>query len=154
MIFYSYLTILCFIYLFILKGLHDNIKVIEYFKWEAPKSYRLNGCDLWCFFMEGEGIMLDKESQKEKRKKLINQVLNHNVPGEVFILTKAYIWKPIVLNHFNKIQRGEMTITQLMEVLEKKYGVKYGQKHSLVRYPIEEYLKYIAKIAKTSLDTE
>lgn len=89
--------------------------------------------------------------KQARRKKLLNQILNHQVQGEAFILTDAITWKGIVLKHFKKIQSGQMTVEELVVQLETKYGVKYTQKHSLVKYPIEEFLKYIAKVTKQPL---
>lgn len=88
----------------------------------------------------------------DKKQELINSILNHPVQGEVYILTPGRIWKALVLKYFNKVKRGEVSINELITILEEKGGVKYGQKHSLVRYPIEECLKYISKLSKQDLD--
>ncbi|MEG6533258.1 MULTISPECIES: hypothetical protein [Bacillati] len=92
--------------------------------------------------------MTENERKQMKRRKLLKQILNHQVQGEAFIITEGMTWKSIVLNHFNKVQRGELTIEQLVVLLEKRYNVKYAQKHSLVRYPIQEMIDYIAKVTK------
>lgn len=97
-------------------------------------------------------MLQDKVIDKEKKKKKIEMILNHTVQGKVYILTHGHTWKMIVLNHFNKIQKGEMTLMELVQILESKYSVKYTQKHSLVRYPIEECLQFIAKISNKTLE--
>lgn len=89
------------------------------------------------------------EAKQKKRKEMLVTILNHQVQGEAFILTEGIIWKSIVLNHFNKVKRGEITVEQLVVILEQKYNVKYTQKHSLVKYPIQEMINYIAKVTKT-----
>lgn len=88
------------------------------------------------------------EIDKEKRRKQVEKILNHQVKGEVYIITPGRLWKAIVLKYFNKVQRGELSVKELVKLLETKYGVKYAQKHNLVRYPIEDCLKYIAKVSK------
>jgi hypothetical protein len=98
-------------------------------------------------------LLQEKVLDKEKKKKKIEQILNHTVQGEVYILTQGRTWKLIVLNHFNnKFQKGEMTLIELVQLLETKYSVKYTQKHSLVKYPIEECLQYIARISNKTLE--
>ncbi|WP_282156329.1 hypothetical protein [Cytobacillus gottheilii] len=96
---------------------------------------------------------MNAEKMIEERKiKLIEQILNHSVYGEAYIVTTPRKWKMIVLNHFNKVQRGDLIVSDLMDILEDKYSVVYSQKRSLVRYPIEECLKYIAKVANKPLE--
>ncbi|MFT9497790.1 MULTISPECIES: hypothetical protein [Bacillota] len=96
--------------------------------------------------------MGDDRVVEEKKRKLIEKILNHPVQGEVYILTQGRIWKALVLKHFSKVQKGEITILELVEILEKRYAVKYTQKYSLIQYPIEECLKYIAKVANKPLE--
>jgi hypothetical protein len=97
-------------------------------------------------------LLQDKVIDKEKKREKIEKIMNHTVQGEVYILTQGRTWKMIVLNHFNRIQKGEMTLMELVQILESKYSVKYTQRHSLVRYPIEECLQYIAKISNKTLE--
>ena len=101
-------------------------------------------------FSFGGRWMLDKD----KKQKLINRIINHQVQGEAYIITTGHIWKSMVLKQFNKVQRGEMSVLDLVNWLEIKGGVKFAQKHQLVRYPVEECLKYIAKISKKNLNLE
>lgn len=94
--------------------------------------------------------MADQRDTKKREK--VEKILNHQVQGEVYIQTPGRIWKALVLKNFNKFQSGELGIMELIEYLETKGGVKFNQKHSIVRYPIEECLQYIAKIANKPLD--
>ncbi|RID82604.1 hypothetical protein [Mesobacillus zeae] len=90
--------------------------------------------------------------EQEKRMKMIEKILNHQVQGEVYILTPGRVWKSLVLKYFNKLKSGEMTIDELVILMEDKGGVKYGQSYKLVRYPVEELIRYIAKIAKQTVE--
>lgn len=96
-------------------------------------------------------LQISKAIKEKRRKEKIKQILNHRVNGEGFILTSGRIWKAIVLRHFNKVYRGELTVDDLVDILEIRYGVKYAQKRTLVKYPIEETLKYIAKVSNVQL---
>lgn len=89
---------------------------------------------------------------KDKKQELIEKILSHPVQGEVYIITQGRIWKSVVLRHFNKVHKGELTVDDLVQQLESRYGVKYAQKHSLVRYPVAECLRYISKISNTPLE--
>jgi hypothetical protein len=108
---------------------------------------------VWFFFafLGGDDLLSGKVLGQEKKREKIEKILNHTVQGEVYIRTQGRTWKMIVLNHFNKIQKGEITIMDLVHILETKYAVIYTQKHSLVRYPIEECLNYIAKVSNKTL---
>lgn len=88
------------------------------------------------------------------RKQMMEQILNHPVSGEVYILTPGRLWKALVLNNFNKVKRRELTIDELVIYLETKCGVKYAQKHHLVKYPIRECLLFISKVTKQAIDLE
>lgn len=94
-----------------------------------------------------------KQGASKKRDK-IEKILNHQVQGEVYIQTPGRIWKALVLKNFNRFQSGELGIMELIEYLETKGGVKFNQKPSLVKYPIEECLQYIAKIANKQLSNK
>lgn len=86
----------------------------------------------------------------EARKAMVEKIINHSVQGEVYILSPGRVWKSLVLNHFNKVKRGELSVNELVIHLEK-CGVKYAQKHHLVKYPVIECLMYISKVTKQSL---
>jgi len=87
----------------------------------------------------------------DARKEMMDKIIQHTVQGEVYILTPGRVWKSLVINHFNKVKRGELTVDELIIKLENS-GVKYGQKHHLVKYPVTECLKYISKVTKQSLE--
>lgn len=89
---------------------------------------------------------------EKKRREMTESILKRHFQGEVYILTPGKIWKTLVLRYFNKVKRGELSVEQLVILLESKGGVRYAQKHSLVRYPIEECLSFIAKITKQTLE--
>ncbi|KMQ13410.1 hypothetical protein BTJ48_04468 [Bacillus mycoides] len=72
-------------------------------------------------------------------------------PGEAYFHSPSYKWKSIVLQHFNKIQSKEMSIEQLVSLLEKE-GIQFAQSKSLIRYPVIDCLKYIAKISGANLE--
>ncbi|MCM3092202.1 MULTISPECIES: hypothetical protein [unclassified Cytobacillus] len=90
----------------------------------------------------------EKKREEEQKKRLVEKVLSYQYQGEVYILTHGRIWKSLVLKYFKKVDSGELSIEQLLQLLEEKGGVKYGQSYKLVRYPIEECLNYIAKLSK------
>lgn len=93
-------------------------------------------------------LTFEKKRDEDQRKKLVEKVLSHQYQGEVYMLTLGRIWKSLVLKYYKKVDKGEISIEQLVLLLEKKGGVKYGQSYKLVRYPIEECLNYIDKLAK------
>lgn len=95
----------------------------------------------------------EKELEIKRRKEKIEQILNHKVEGEGFINAAPSIWKKIILLHFNKVSRGEMTVEQLISLLESK-GVTFNQSKQLIRFPVIHCLEYIAKISKTKLELE
>lgn len=103
-------------------------------------------------FLIWEGVpMYNNNLTEKKRTELIEKILNHQVQGEVYILTPGRIWKSLVLKEFNKVYSGELSVEELLNNLEK-IGVKYNQKHSLVRYPVEDCLRYIGKLSKKPLN--
>ncbi|MCU1808265.1 hypothetical protein NVV31_23115 [Cytobacillus firmus] len=93
-------------------------------------------------------LTFEKKRDEDQRKKLVDKVLSHQYQGEVYILTPGRIWKSLVLKYYQKVDKGEISIEQLVLLLEEKGGVKYGQSYKLVRYPIEECWNYIDKLAK------
>lgn len=104
---------------------------------------------LGSFCIGGDHMLaFEKKREEEQRKRLVEKVLSYQYQGEVYILTPGRIWKSLVLKYFKKVDSGEISIEQLIQLLEEKGGVKYGQSYKLVRYPIEECLNYIAKLVK------
>lgn len=95
---------------------------------------------------------MNTKAASNSRREMIEKIINHSVSGEVYILTPGRVWKSLVLKHFNKIKRGELSVDELLVFLESKCGVKYGQKHHLVKYPISEFLLYISKTTKQTIE--
>ncbi|RHW36060.1 hypothetical protein D1B31_18450 [Neobacillus notoginsengisoli] len=91
-------------------------------------------------------------SKESKRQKITEAIFNRQYQGEVYILTPGRVWKSLVIKHFNKVKRGELSLDELVLLLETKGGVKFAQKHSLVRYPIKECLYFIAKMTKQDIE--
>lgn len=83
--------------------------------------------------------------RKREKKELI---LNHQVNGEAFISSPSRLWKNIVLSHFNRINRGDLSLNQLLLIMKDK-GITFTQQDALVKYPVMECLQYIAKISNT-----
>lgn len=109
---------------------------------------------LGSFFAFGgiKGMAKEFKVDEKKRKEMTDCIINKQFHGEVFIITRGIIWKTLVLRYFNQVKRGELSIDELVIILEKNRGVKYAQKHSLVRYPILECLHFIAKVTKQTID--
>ncbi|MFC0273616.1 hypothetical protein ACFFIX_19680 [Metabacillus herbersteinensis] len=93
---------------------------------------------------------LEDDLIEKRRNEKIESVLNHQVQGESFIQSPSREWKKIVLNHFNKIYRNELSLAELLTVLKTR-GIIFSQKESLVQYPIKECLEYIAKVSKIEI---
>ncbi|MBE7122942.1 hypothetical protein CN931_14485 [Bacillus sp. AFS054943] len=93
---------------------------------------------------------VEKALKEKKRQQKFDMVFNHSVQGEGYILSPSHKWKTIVLQNFNKIQRNEMTVEQLVDLLEKE-GVEFTQHKSLINFPVLECLNYIAKISGTKI---
>ncbi|WP_179863959.1 hypothetical protein [Bacillus pseudomycoides] len=94
---------------------------------------------------------MEKHLQKKKRQEKLDMIYNHTVQGEGYFQSPSYNWKSIVIQYFNKIQRKEMTVEQLVNLLEKE-GVKFSQPKALIHYPVIDCLKYIAKVSKENLE--
>lgn len=93
---------------------------------------------------------MQKLNDKRKREK-IEKILNHSVTGEGYILTAPRIWKEIVLRNFNRVQRNELSIGEVIDLLESE-GVRFNQSKALIFYPVNECLQYIATVANISLE--
>lgn len=85
------------------------------------------------------------------RNQKIESILNKRVEGEAFIETPPYEWKLLLIRYFNRFQRKEISIDQLLIKL-KDDGVVFLQKDSLVKYPVIECLKQIAKVSKKEIE--
>lgn len=92
-----------------------------------------------------EQIAADKKAEKMER------ILNHSYPGEGYINGPPIVWKKLVLYHFNKVKRDEITLSELLQKLQQS-GVTFNQSDSLVKYPVIKCLEYIAKTSKVESD--
>ncbi|MFD1736105.1 hypothetical protein ACFSCX_05955 [Bacillus salitolerans] len=93
----------------------------------------------------------EEKLKRIKREKMKERILHHHVEGESYIKGSPLVWKELVLTHFNKIKRKEMTFQELITLL-KKNGIEFAQNESLVHYPLKSYLHYIAKETKSELE--
>jgi hypothetical protein len=96
--------------------------------------------------------VFENEEMKRKRDEFKEIILEHKVSGELYIITPARIWKSYVLRHFNKIITKKVSVLELVTLLEVQHGVVYRQEHTVVQYPILEYLKYIAKVSNKTIE--
>ncbi|WP_324664701.1 hypothetical protein [Bacillus cereus] len=93
-----------------------------------------------------------KSTIEEKQKReLLEMIFNRPIKGEGYIHGSSYKWKQIVFQHYNKIKRKEITIEELIKILQKE-GVHFSQPSSLVTYPIIEFIKHIAKKCKETIE--
>ncbi|MCM3443991.1 MULTISPECIES: hypothetical protein [Metabacillus] len=91
---------------------------------------------------------IEKEVLLKKRKEKIDKVINHRVEGEGFINEPSSMWKEIILYNYNKVCRDEISIDQLINMMENK-GVTFNQDKSLIRYPVIQCIEYISKLSNT-----
>ncbi|PGE94677.1 hypothetical protein COM62_22885 [Bacillus pseudomycoides] len=95
-----------------------------------------------------------KEFIKEKhRKKKLARIFNHSINGESYFQCPPTYWKNIVFKHYNKIKRKELSIEQLILIIQKE-GLGFTQHPSLISYPICDFVKYIAKVCKETIEIE
>ncbi|MDM5426609.1 hypothetical protein [Bacillus mycoides] len=91
--------------------------------------------------------------KERQRREKIEIIFNHRVKGESYFHGSSYQWKNIVYQNYNKIQQKELEIEQIISKMEKS-GVRFTQRRSLIHYPIIDFVKYIAKIYKETLETQ
>ncbi|MDO6632381.1 hypothetical protein [Bacillus thuringiensis] len=61
-----------------------------------------------------------KSTIEEKQKReLLEIIFNRPIKGEGYIHGSSYKWKQIVFQHYNKIKRKEITIEELIKILQK-----------------------------------
>lgn len=94
---------------------------------------------------------MERHLQKKRKQEKLDMIYNHAVQGEGYFQSPSSYWKNIVVQHFNRIQRKEMTVEQLVNFLEKE-EIKFSQPKSLIQYPVVECLKYIAKVSGENLE--
>ncbi|KZD30400.1 hypothetical protein B4082_3979 [Bacillus cereus] len=90
--------------------------------------------------------------EKQRREK-IEIIFSHRVKGESYFHGSSYQWKNIVYQNYDRIQQKEMEVEQLISKMEKA-GVRFTQHRSLIHYPVIEFVNYIAKIYKDSLEIQ
>ncbi|MEQ3505446.1 hypothetical protein ABMY47_21685 [Pseudoalteromonas sp. BZP1] len=97
-------------------------------------------------------MVLQEETIELRRKREKKElVLNHQVNGEAFISSPSPLWKNIVLSNFNRIHRGDITISQLLIIMKDK-DISFTQHDNLVKYPVIECLHFIAKVSNIKFD--
>lgn len=93
----------------------------------------------------------EKHIKEKRRKEKIEKIFNHCINGDSYFQCSSYAWRHIAFKNYNKIKRKEINIEHLI-ILMKKEGICFTQHHSLVKYPIIDFLKYIAKICKETIE--
>ncbi|MFF1994377.1 hypothetical protein ACFVWC_24575 [Bacillus mycoides] len=53
---------------------------------------------------------MERDLQKKRKQEKLDMIYNHAVQGEGYFQSPSYYWKGIVVQHFNRIQRKEMTV--------------------------------------------
>ncbi|PRS98583.1 hypothetical protein C6352_30965 [Bacillus thuringiensis] len=81
--------------------------------------------------------------EKQRREKIEN-IFNKQIRGESYFLCPSFKWKNIVFQQYSKIKQQELSIEQLISLLEKK-DIPFGQNRTLIQYPIVVFLEHIAK---------
>ncbi|WP_426981338.1 hypothetical protein [Bacillus pseudomycoides] len=93
----------------------------------------------------------EKHIKEKRRKEKIEKIFNHRIKGDSYFQCSSDVWKHIAFENYNKIKRKEMNIEQLI-MLMKKEGIHFTQHQPLIKYPIIDFLKYIAKICKETIE--
>ncbi|MDR4329271.1 hypothetical protein [Bacillus pseudomycoides] len=88
--------------------------------------------------------------EKHRREKL-EQIFNRIIKGQSYFQCSSFQWKSIVFKHYNKIKRKEMSIEQLILIIQKE-GIQFTQHPSLIQYPIIDFLNHIAKTCKETIE--
>ncbi|OOZ79380.1 hypothetical protein BHL35_15490 [Bacillus cereus] len=94
--------------------------------------------------------MKDKVGETKRREKL-EVIFNYPIKGETYFHGPSYKWKQVVFQHYSKIKQKEMTVEELIIILQKE-DVHFTQSSSLVTYPIIEFIKHIAKNSKETIE--
>lgn len=102
--------------------------------------------------MKGAVILKHREThfrEKQRREKMEN-IFNKPIRGESYFLCSSFKWKNIVFQQYNKIKQQELSIEQLISLLERK-EISFGQNRTLIHYPIVAFLEHIATIFGESI---
>ncbi|KAA0806748.1 hypothetical protein [Bacillus sp. AY2-1] len=86
-----------------------------------------------------------------KRREKLEMIFNYPVKGETYFHGPSYKWKQVVFQHYSKIIQKEMTVEELIIILQRE-NVHFTQSSSLVTYPIIEFIKLIAKYYKETIE--
>lgn len=90
---------------------------------------------------------------EKHRRETLEQIFNRTINGESYFQCDSFKWKNLVFKHYNKIKRKEMSIEQLILLMQKE-GIQFTQHPSLITYPIIGFIKHIAKICKETIEIE
>ncbi|EJR30472.1 MULTISPECIES: hypothetical protein [Bacillus] len=90
--------------------------------------------------------------EKQRREK-IEIIFSHTVKGESYFHGSSYKWKNIVYQNYNRIQQKELEIEQIISEIEKE-GIRFAQHRSLIHYPVIDFVKYIAKVYKETIEIQ
>jgi hypothetical protein len=88
--------------------------------------------------------------EKHRREKL-EQIFNHTIKGQSYFQCDSFKWKNIVFKHYNKIKRKEMSIEQLVLIIQQE-EIHFTQHPSLMQYPIIDFLHHIPKTCKETIE--
>lgn len=77
------------------------------------ESFVLQNNQKGCFYYE-------KYNRRKTKTELLEIIFNRPIKGEGYIHGSSYKWKQIVFQHYNKIKRKEITIEELIKILQKK----------------------------------
>ncbi|MDA2385383.1 hypothetical protein PDN41_27425 [Bacillus cereus] len=86
-----------------------------------------------------------------KRREKLEMIFNYPVKGETYFHGPSYKWKQVVFQHYSKIIQKEMTVEELIIILQRE-DVHFTQSSSLVTYPIIEFIKLISKYYKETIE--
>ena len=59
-------------------------------------------------------------SEEKYRREKLEQIFNRTTKGESYFQCDSFRWKNIVFKHYNKIKRKEMSIEQLVSIIQKE----------------------------------
>jgi hypothetical protein len=77
----------------------------------------------------------------------LDEILNHYVNGEAYFTGESRKWKEVVLNSYELIHTGRISIPQLLQKIQDQ-GIECKQPEKIMAYPIREYLEFIGKKVK------
>ncbi|MEC5240683.1 hypothetical protein [Bacillus mycoides] len=99
--------------------------------------------------MQSTGAHMKEKQRREK----IEIIFSHTVKGESYFHGSSYKWKNIVYQNYNRIQQKELEIEQIISEIEKE-GIRFAQHRSLIHYPVIDFVNYIAKVYKETIEIQ